>query len=94
MANYFLSYLNSDPSNAYYRWEKLERQTSKIYLMADAYGTGAATIKSWDTTATPNYHRHTKGFNVVFCDGHAEYHKGSAPYQGRTTGFAAPWIKP
>jgi prepilin-type processing-associated H-X9-DG protein/prepilin-type N-terminal cleavage/methylation domain-containing protein len=82
--NKHISYINRSPSNANYRWFKTNRipQSSKTFLIADAHGTGSASIRSgtWSTSldlstiGAPDP-RHQNSANMLYVDGHAANQK-------------------
>lgn len=84
--NAYLSYKNFLPDNSGY-WEKLEKQTSAIYLATDGHGDGGAAV--WATTSSyalgPAL-RHSNKFNALFCDGHVDSQKTIS-----TSSTAPPW---
>ncbi len=82
--NQYLSYMNLNPSDPYYQWNKVTQLTSPsaTYLFADNHGSGNITIRAgeWSTgvelstlgAANP---RHSNSCNVAFVDGHVENKK-------------------
>jgi prepilin-type processing-associated H-X9-DG protein len=99
--NFYVSYKNSTPTHADYRWLKTNRvkNPSSVYFIADSHASGSASIRaganllamvSGNSWLYPSV-RHHNSANILYLDGHA----GNTPKtEIKTSATDSEWTPP